>query len=231
MTALVEVDRSEELALVAACVRGDAAALDVLDRRYLRELVEPLRAVHPSPAFADEVVQLVRHKLLVGEDGAAPRLAAYAGTGPLGAWLRIVALRIAVDLRRKNWRELPADDGLARFAATAGTPQQELARAEHAAALREALSVAFAVQPSRARALFRYYYVDGVGVEALGKLFRVHASTVSRWLATAREEILAETRRRLASQLAIAESEVESMLYLSGSLELSIDSLLRSREL
>src|SRR5260221_6854340 len=166
--------------------------------------------------------------LLVGDDASnARRLARFAGTGPLAGWLRVVALRVAVDLRRKGWRELPVEDGLAKLAAS-GTPQHALARAQHAAALRAALTAAVAAQRSRMRTLLRYYYLDGVGVEELGRLYRVHASTVSRWLSTTRDAILADTRHRLAASLALGESDVESMLNLSGSLEVSLDTLLRT---
>ncbi len=68
------------------------------------------------------------------------------------------------------------------------------------------------------RTLLRYYYLDGVGVEELGRLYRVHASTVSRWLRSTREAILEQTRSQLAAMLVLKESEVESMLGLSGSL-------------
>ncbi len=217
-----------DLRLVAACLQADPAALDLLDRRYLRGLTGVLRTVDPSPSFADEVIQVVRHKLLVA-DGATPaRLASYAGTGPLGGWLRVTALRTALGLRRQNWREVPVEDRLAMVEHGARTPQQDVAHAQHAAALREALTAAVATQPSRMRTLLRYYYLDGVGVEELGRLYRVHASTVSRWLSSTREAILDETRRRIAASLALAESEVESMLGLSGSLEISLGTLLRT---
>jgi hypothetical protein len=61
----------------------------------------------------------------------------------------------------------------------------------------------------------------------LGRLYRVHASTISRWLSATREAIL-DTRRHLAEALAMQHGEVESLLGLSGSLDLSLSSLLRS---
>jgi RNA polymerase sigma-70 factor (ECF subfamily) len=229
--ATLDVDRlhAGELRLAAACVRGDTAALAAFER-YLDEQRAPLAAVDPAASFADEVIQTLRHKLLVADSGGPGRLARYGGTGPLGGWLRVVALRQALELRRKDWREVPVEDHLAVMAASpARTPQQELAHAEHAAMLRTALVDAVAQQPSRMRTLLRYYYLDGVGVEELGRLYRVHASTVSRWLASTREAILEETRKRMAVALARSESDVESMLGLTGSLEISLHSLLRDR--
>ena len=217
---------ADEVALAEACVRGDVDALARLDREYLQELRDPLRAIDASPSFVDEAIQLVRHRLLVADGERPPRLASYAGTGPLGGWLRVVALRVALAEHKAAAREVPIANTLEAVAALA--PQQELARAEHAAALRQALAGALASQPSRMRALLRYYYLDGVGVEELGKIYRVHASTISRWLATTRETILGDTRKRLADALKLGESEVDSMLGLSGSLELSLDRLLRT---
>jgi RNA polymerase sigma-70 factor (ECF subfamily) len=217
---------ADELALVEACVRGDADALARFDREYLRELRDALRTIDSSPSFIDETIQLVRHRLLVADGDRAARLASYAGTGPLGGWLRVVAIRVALAQRQSAAREVPIANTLEAVAGVG--PQHQLARAEHAALLRQALAGALASQPSRMRALLRYYYLDNVGVEDLGKIYRVHASTISRWLAATRATILADTRRRLAAALSLGEPEVDSMLDLSGSLELSLDRLLRS---
>jgi RNA polymerase sigma-70 factor (ECF subfamily) len=138
-------------------------------------------------------------------------------------------LRTAVSARRRGWREVPDDDGFDAVAHAARTPEQELAHREHGELFRTALREAIAAQSSRTRALLRYYYSDHAGVEELGKIYRVHASTASRWLAQAREEILVETRRRLAAALRRKEADVESLLGLSGSLDVSLNTLLRSR--
>lgn len=64
--------------------------------------------------------------------------------------------------------------------------------------------------------------------QELGRIYRVHASTVSRWLAQAREAILLDTRKKLAAALAQSEGQVESLLGLTHSLEVSLNTLLRS---
>jgi RNA polymerase sigma-70 factor (ECF subfamily) len=218
-----------DLLLAAACLARVAGAVELLERRHASDLRAAIATIDPAPAFADEIMQQLLDKLLVASGDDVPKLASYAGTGPLGGWLRVAALRAAVSARRRGWREVPGDDGLDAVAHAARTPEQLLAHREHGEVFRTALREAIAAQPSRTRALLRYYYSDGVGVEELGKIYRVHASTASRWLAQARDAILVETRRRLATALRQKETDIESLLGLSGSLDVSLNTLLRSQ--
>jgi RNA polymerase sigma-70 factor (ECF subfamily) len=66
-------------------------------------------------------------------------------------------------------------------------------------------------------------------VEDIGRVYRVHASTVSRWLAKARLDILAATRAHLVARLDASESEIDSLLAHAASVEISLGSVLRSR--
>jgi RNA polymerase sigma-70 factor (ECF subfamily) len=217
-----------DLLIAAGCVQNHQPALTLFDQRFAPDLRQALRAIDGSASFLDEVLQELRCKLFVADGDALPRITRYSGKGALGGWLRVAALREAISKRRKTWREVPAEAGLAMLPHAGRSPEQDLAFQQHEAALQTALRAAVAAQTSRSRALLRYYYCDRVGVEELGKIYRVHASTASRWLAQARDEILAETRRRLAQALRQNESQVESALGLAGGLEVSLDSLLRS---
>lgn len=214
-----------DLLLAAGCVAKSDVALEIFEKKLVPELRAALRTVDPSPSFGDEILQKLREKLLVGEE---PRITSYAGTGPLGGWLRVAALREAISQRRSGWREVPVEDGLAAVPHGGRSPEQDIAHRQHAEVFQRALRAAVAARPSRDRALLRYYYSDGVGVEELGRIYRVHASTVSRWLAQARDAILADTRKQLAAALAQSEAHVDSLLGLTHSLEVSLDTLLRS---
>ena len=46
--------------------------------------------------------QRLRERLFVGSDGEPARLASYSGRGPLGTWVRIAAIRLALNLRRSE---------------------------------------------------------------------------------------------------------------------------------
>src|SRR5262249_26465617 len=58
------------------------------------------RRLDRDPAFLDEVRQALRVRLLVAPEGGRPRIADYAGRGPLRAWVGVAALRVALNLKR-----------------------------------------------------------------------------------------------------------------------------------
>jgi RNA polymerase sigma-70 factor (ECF subfamily) len=219
-------------ALAQACLDGDPAALASLDRLLAQAATAALRTIDPSPAFADDVLQQVRVKLLVGAGGddhdPRPRLATYAGRGPLGGFLRVTALRTAMSSKRDGGREVPIDDALARLADDAAGPASAHLRGDSDQHLQAALRAAIAAQPSRTRALLRLYYGDGAGIEDIGRLYRVHASTVSRWLERARADILAATRDQLARALRLDPGSIDSLLAAAPALDISLGSLLRT---
>src|SRR5262249_17102185 len=101
-------------------------------------------------------------------------------------------------------------------------------RADQHEHVRAALRTAIAAQPSRTRAILRLYYGDGAGIEDIGALYRVHASTVSRWLDRARHEILTATRRELTRALKLDDRALDSMLAEAPALDVSLGSLLRT---
>ena len=165
---------------------------------------------------ADEVRQAVRVRLAVG-DGAAPRILSYRGTGPLRAWVAVAALRIALNLKRAADRAPGADADL--FA--------EVVDREPDPELREALAAALAALADRPRALLRLRFVDGLELAHIGRLYRVHESTASRWVSQAVADVAADARRRLIERLAIAPSAADSVARMVASqLDLSIARLL-----
>jgi RNA polymerase sigma-70 factor, ECF subfamily len=217
-----------DLYLACACVRGVAAAHAAFEREYVAELPAVLRAIDASRDRVDEALQLLREKMLVARDGP-PRLEAYSGHGPLGAWLRVSATRIALSLRRREQPLSTDGDDLATLLDPAAGADIRVLAARIGADLRAAMTAAIAAQPARTRAVMRLYYADGHGVEDIGRVYRVHASSVSRWLAKARADILARTRAELCARLTASTSEIDSLLGHAASIEISVGSLLRSR--
>jgi RNA polymerase sigma-70 factor (ECF subfamily) len=212
-----------DLYLACACVHGDPrgfAALDPLVVAAARFAVARLAA---PAVFTDEIAQELRTKLLVGPPA---RLSTYGGHGALASWLDVAALRAAISALRARGREVTADDA-AFVAPAAGGPELEPVRREHATALREAFAESLAALETDARNLLRLYYLDGVGLERLGIIYKVHPSTISRRLAAAREQVLDGTRRRLRDRLAIPGAEVDSLIAaLRSQVDVSVSALL-----
>jgi RNA polymerase sigma-70 factor (ECF subfamily) len=217
----------EDLALAHACSRGDHAALGELEGRQLAPLRPALaRAVPAAPA--DEVVQRLRERVLVGVNGRA-RIADYAGRGPLGAWLRAVAVRIAVDLlRERDGREEQGGAALEGVAVADADPELALLRSRYAGEFQAALQQALETLTPRDRNLLRFSYLEGLSIDDIGALYQVHRATASRWIAHARRAIMAETRRMVKERLAVTDSELSSLMRaLRSQLHISLSAIWR----
>lgn len=222
---------TDDLYLACACLAGDRAALAAFEHRYA-PVIE--RAVGASGATASEradLHQLVRQRLLVAASGEPPRLAGYTGKGALASWIKVVAIREAARLLGRARREVAAeDDELTGLVAAADDPEigylKRLYRHEFRAACRAAVEAL----SDRERVLLRQSALDGIGIDELAALYRVHRATTARWLEAARAAVRDGTRRGLLERLQISAPELDSVMRLIGSrLEASLPALLRKR--
>ena len=95
-------------------------------------------------------------------------------------------------------------------------------------ALAEAFRDALRSLGVRERSLLLYQVVEGLSVEEIAVLYRVHRVTVSRWLGATRARLLKTTRQNLMQRLHIGDLEVESLLRLINSqMEITLDRCLR----
>ncbi|QRN97360.1 sigma-70 family RNA polymerase sigma factor [Archangium violaceum] len=219
-----------DLFLACACVRGDAVAHGLVEAHFFPKVAAAVARVDASADAASEVCQLLREKLFTSEGGRPPRMADYQGQGPLAAWLRAAAVRMALNLRRSARRQAHAEEeALAEATLPNSDPELELLRQRHRADFQAALAESLAALPSRERTVLRLHLVEGLALERIGTLYRAHKSTVSRWLAHAREEVLVGTRARLAERLRLSSGELNSLLRdVPAQLDESLSALLAS---
>jgi RNA polymerase sigma-70 factor (ECF subfamily) len=196
-----------DLAIAYASLRGDRAALRALDPVLLASVASAVARIDRSPAFADAVAQELRTALLVGP---SPRLAQYAGRGPLGGWLRTAAARVALNMRR-NKDDEAKEDVTSGLRALGREPEVELLRGRYEKEIGEALRGAVERLPLRERAMLLLSVRDGVTVEQLASLYHLSKSTAQRCLASARELLAAETRKALRERLGLSEAELDSV--------------------
>lgn len=218
-----------DLYLACACAHGDAAALRILEARFLGPLAGYLRRREPSPAGTDEILQALRASLLVAEGAGPPRIASFAGQGPLTAWLRIVAARLAGRLRR-GAREEAAFDSESPLQLRSPAPDPELAylKTRYRAELEGAFRVTLAALPPRERTILRLHFLDGMNAQAIAAAYKVSKRTAERWIAQIREGILGETRRLLGEKLHMEPSQLDTLMGLVQSeLDVNVSQILR----
>jgi RNA polymerase sigma-70 factor (ECF subfamily) len=217
-----------ELGLAFACARRDPAALAAFDARYLRGLPAALAHMRLTPALVDEVVQLVRTKLLATTE----HLERYAGQGRLRGLVQVMAVRTAISQLRRDTAERPTpDEDLLATPDGGDDPELAYLKARYRAEFRVAFAEAARTLSSRERNLLRLHLLDGVGLEPLAAMYRVHRATIVRWLAAARDALLAETRKGLRARLHVDAAELDSLMGLIGSrLDASVRRLLASSD-
>ncbi|MFP2934705.1 hypothetical protein ACLESO_58275 [Pyxidicoccus sp. 3LG] len=138
-----------------------------------------------------------------------------------------MALGVAVSLKRASVSSMPLDDAPLVAELRTADPELALMQERYRPAFRAAFAEALSGLSPRDRNLLRLGLVQNLGVEALGTLHQVHASTISRWLARARQSLLEDTRAGLARRLALSPSQLDSLLrVMDASLAVSLSSLL-----
>jgi RNA polymerase sigma-70 factor len=213
-----------DVELARAAGAGDPAALRELDRLIALEADQAARRIDRSPAFADEVRQALRVRLLVAESGHA-RIADYAGRGPLRGWLGVAALRVALNLKRAEPKHR---DLLAELVSGEDDPELRHLKQLYRAEFRDALEAALRALGERDRAVLRLCYVDGLRLVQLGRLYGVHETTAARWVAKAAAEVAEDARRRLTARLSLSPSSLESVARMVlSNLDVSIARVLR----
>jgi RNA polymerase sigma-70 factor (ECF subfamily) len=219
------LERAVELAIAFAAARGDAGALKALDELLLGSVGRAVARIDPSPAFADLVAQELRMHLLVGD---RPRIAEYAGRGPIAGWLRTAASRIALNLRRGAAER--GHDGLSsKMQAVASEPEVALLRARYRGDFEASLRAALAGLPSRERALLSLSVRDGLNSEKIAGLYGVSRATAKRMLVRARGLLLTETKRELRGRLELTSSEFHSVARaVCDDMDISVVRLLQS---
>ncbi|WP_158625584.1 sigma-70 family RNA polymerase sigma factor [Corallococcus carmarthensis] len=217
-----------ELYLAFGCLRHDRAALQLFEDGYLRDVGAFVSGVDRSPAFVAEVRQLLREKLFTAAPGSEPKIAEFTGSGALGGWVRVAALRIALNLKRSEARaDTAAQDSVESAFGEQLGPELEHLRSRYREAFTEAVRAALGQLSDRDRTLMRLYHVEALSLEAIAALYRVHLSTVSRWLSRAREQVAETTTRQLCERLGVGASSVDSIAALVVSqVDLSLTRLL-----
>lgn len=208
--------------LCCACIDGNAAALQVFDRECSPVARAAVARIHHNPDFVQETVQELWDKLLVGP---RPKALEYSGRGPLQAWVRVAAARMALDRCRAQrvvaTRRADLGDELASEALS---PELSLTRARHGDAFREALRRALAALSKQDRNVLRMHVLGRCSIDQIGRAYQVHRATAARWLEHARTRIYDHTRRELSVQnTRLTESEFKSLARAIGSeLDLSL---------
>jgi RNA polymerase sigma-70 factor (ECF subfamily) len=65
---------------------------------------------------------------------------------------------------------------------------------------------------AREQTLLRYHHVDGLNIDEIGAIYRIHRVTAFRWLDKAKEHLVRDTLATLRARLKLPANELDSVL-------------------
>ncbi|NMO21392.1 hypothetical protein HPC49_37305 [Pyxidicoccus fallax] len=210
-----------DLALAWACSRGDAPAIVHFERVYFTQATRALRKMNLGETLTEDVLGWMRFELFARPQGGL--ISTYSGRGDLGGWVRSIAVHEALKRARKQRREVTPE-----VAADLPVPEADLVamRGAHRAEFTRALDESFRALSTQQRNVLRQYFLDGLTIDVLAGLYKVHRATAARWVSAARTELVERVRTRLAQELKLSEAGVDEVITLSN-LQESLGELLR----
>jgi RNA polymerase sigma-70 factor, ECF subfamily len=202
-----------DLYLALGCGRNDPEALRVLEESFLPGLHTHLSRSGFDQTFREDVLQQLLLHLCTGDK---PRILTYAARATLAAWLRVVTLRFAINMKQggqdapKNGHDL----GLSCLVSDDANPELRLAIESARPLFQTALTQAMSKLSDRDTTLLRLFFLDGVTIDGVGQLYGVHRATAARWIAEIRQRILENIKRVLTQEFGVNASEFESFAFL-----------------
>ena len=247
--AFLEKVHAEDLYLACGAMSGDRAAVTYFEEQFIARVPDYVLRVRIGRDVVDDVQQKLRERLLMGRaveekrgpsadaepsvaqgeplsvEGAAPKLGEYSGKGALGGWVRVAAVRTALnETRGRTLDSEPAGDDTPSFVA-----DPELAYVkEHAQRLfMDAFQRVLSSLPAKERSILRLHYIDGLTMDQLARLYQTPRSTIARRVADARQAVLAATESLLRDERRLSPSAVASVIRQARSrLQVTITRLL-----
>lgn len=215
--------------LILACLARCAGALETLESEYITQLAGPVRRVCPQQDVVDDVLQVVREKLLVLPE---PGLAAYENRGYLRAWLTVIAVRTALDVtRRGQFRRAQFEQLDEKLLALSASPEAEYLGQEVQAAFRKVLREAVRRLPEKQRFALKMQLVAGWSIDQIGRALSIHRATAARGLLSARQRLERDVREQLVERLSLNDAEVRCLMgQMRSQLDVRFSQIFRTTE-
>lgn len=205
--------RGAELWLVCAYALEIPGASAALEQHYLAREAAALARLGASPSMIDDVLQEIRQRL-VEMRTQEPHRKGYAGRGSLGGWFRIAAVRSLNRRRERRARELMVGTAPVQVASPLHEPEMALLMKTYKRELTEAFQEALASMEHRDRSVLRYHFVEGLSIDRMGELYKVHRATAARWIARATETLSERTRESFRRRVTVSDESFQRIVGL-----------------
>jgi RNA polymerase sigma-70 factor len=204
-----DLSKTEELLLARAALNGRAEAIEQLEASYVQAVRPSLLQLSLSPDQCDEILQRLRVRLFTADRGP-PGLSCYRGEGHLLGFVRATAIRLAIDMLR---RQRPSEEELLeRLSDPAEDVELSLIKRQYKSKLADALRRAWSRLKPAQRLVLKLQVQDRMSIDDMARLFRCHRSTTARRVVSARSELVRLTRQHLSTHHNLGRASIEEGL-------------------
>lgn len=208
------------VALACALFHQVPEARTAFEKHVVPRVRQGLQRAGATGFELDELVQDALTRVLVENGGE--RLKQFRGQGTFAAFVVTVAMRL-FSTRRGKTRHESGGEGLDALPLALDL-EKHLSRHQNRAHFAEAFRGALDALDPRQRTLLKLSLVNGSSIDELAPMYQVSRASVARWLVQAREQLRAETLKRLAGTTRLERGDLEGLM---ASLESGFDVSLR----
>lgn len=173
--------RVDELTLARACAAGNNTAWEIFLTRYREKLYQSALRIAREDSAARELAdglyaELYGTSLRDGE--RISKLASFTGRGSLEGWLRTVLAQEFVNRYRRTKRTVSLDEENEEGGQFAAPETEDVTLSDPR--LERSTDAALAALSAEDRMVLAAYYLDGRTLAEIGRMLKVHESTISR---------------------------------------------------
>jgi RNA polymerase sigma-70 factor len=223
--------RWEELFLTTACASGDGGAWKAFHLRYHRVIQQAARYCTENASEAQELSESMMSDLFLPISASSgkktSKIGQYDGTGSLEGWIKVVVTRMSIDQIRRSRKQVSLED-LAMEPESRARTQEEVgpsigmdvpaASKMFLASLNHAMNQLSAQE----KLILSLYYQRDLSLKEIGRLIKVHESTVSRTLDRLKKQVRKSVERHLRDHFRVRAAEVPQLIEVAH-LEADID--------
>jgi RNA polymerase sigma-70 factor (ECF subfamily) len=208
--------RSSDIYLACACVLAVPGGIGEFAKHFDKTVDGALARFERQGLDVDDAKQKVLERLLIGRGERSPTLTLYGGHGALGGYVRITVVRevLAMIQKAKRMPEVGIDRAIEHLMADERDPELQALKNQYLGEFKTAFQEAFSTLGERERTTLRYYYVSGLNVRQIGKIYGVEHTTVSRRLVKIRGALLMGTRDRIQAAIGVGNTDFNSIARL-----------------
>lgn len=215
----IEDVRAGDLYIAWCCTQGCSSALEHFWTSCVPTARRAAFSVTKNEDLAEDVVQDVLQNLIVGTADKPGSLASYQGRSKLDRWLRSVTVRAALSASRKSSKMAATEDedSLMQVPDVDDDPELALLKETSSEMVETALRDALRELDSETRLVLQQHLIDGLTIDQLASIYRIHRATAARRIAKAREALLSATRQKLRSAVQMTGGDLDSLINFAQS--------------